>query len=168
MAISIPRIWKTEVSKYGPRDAAANGEDACAKVLTGLGFARGAACPCSLYSKERVIRVVVHGDDFLSGGARSQLEWLEKVMDKHYEAKHTMMGESRGRKKSIVMLKQTNSMEKFGGSCTSRTRHTAKLLSRHRICNKRKKWASLPVKDNEREVQGGECSWDITSVEIGE
>ena len=83
---------------------AANWEDAYAKVLTEHGFARGAASPCSFCCKERGIRVVVHGDDFLSGGPRSQLGWLEKVMDKHFEAKHTVMGESRSLQKSIVML----------------------------------------------------------------
>ena len=45
-----------------------------------------------MYSRKRGIRVVVHGDDFVSGGPRSQLECLEKVMDMHFESKHTMMG----------------------------------------------------------------------------
>ena len=58
-----------------------NWEDAHAKVWTEHGFARGGACLCSFNSKERGVRVVLHGDDFLSEGATSQPEWLEKCFD---------------------------------------------------------------------------------------
>ena len=48
-------------------------------------------------------RISVHGEDFMSGGPRSQQERLEKVMDKH-ESKHTMMGASSDLGESLVML----------------------------------------------------------------
>ena len=73
-----PEYGRLRVSLYGTRDAAANWEDAYAKVLTEHGFSRGAASQCSFCCKERGIRDVVHGDDFLSGSPRSQLAWLEK------------------------------------------------------------------------------------------
>ena len=41
------------MSLYGTRDAAANWEDADAKVLHEHHFERGVACPCSFYSRER-------------------------------------------------------------------------------------------------------------------
>ena len=88
-----PEYGKLRVSLYGTRDATANWEDAYAKVLT-------EHSPCPFCCKERGIRVVVHGDDFLSGCPRSQLGWLEKVLDKRFEAKRTLMGESRSLKES--------------------------------------------------------------------
>ena len=50
--------------------------------------------------------IIVRGDDFMSGGPRSQLEWLEKVMDKHVESKHTMMGAFSDLGQSLVMQKR--------------------------------------------------------------
>ena len=88
-----PEYGRLRVSLHGTRDAAANWEDAYAKGLTEHRSARGVASPCSFWCKERGIKVVVHGDDFLSGSTRSQLGWLEKVVDKHFEAKHTVMEE---------------------------------------------------------------------------
>ena len=61
-----PEYARLRVSLYRTRDAAANWEDAYVKVLTEHGFARGVASPCSFYSGERNVMVVVHGDDFLS------------------------------------------------------------------------------------------------------
>ena len=98
-----PEYGRLRVSLLGTRDAAANWEDAYAKVLTEHGFARGVASPRSFCCKERGIKVVVHGDDFLSGGLNAN-GIAGKVVDKHFEAKHTVMGESRSLKKSIVML----------------------------------------------------------------
>ena len=73
-----------------------NWEVASANVLRKHQFDRGVACPCSFYSRVRGIRTVVHGDDFMSGGPRHQLIWLEEVTDKHFESKHTVMGASSG------------------------------------------------------------------------
>ena len=73
------------------------------KVLQEHQFERGVACPCSFYSRVSGIRIVVHGNDFMSGGPKRQVEWLEKVMDKHFESKHTVVA-SRDLAESLVML----------------------------------------------------------------
>ena len=70
----------------------------------------------------------MHGDDFLSGGTRSQLGWLEKVMDKHFEAKHTEMGESRSLKKSIVMLNRRISWRTHGTMYEPDTKHCQRIV----------------------------------------
>ena len=62
-----PQYARLRVSLFGTRDAAANWEDAHAKILPERVFARGVASPCSFYSRERNDRV---GFDFLSGGPR--------------------------------------------------------------------------------------------------
>ena len=82
-----PEYERLRMSLYGTRDAEANGTDAYANVLQ-------EPCPCSFYSRVRGIKIVVHGDDFISDGARHHLIWLEKVMDKLVESKHTVMGAS--------------------------------------------------------------------------
>ena len=92
-----PEYERLRMSLYGTRDAAANGTDAYANVLQ-------EPCPCSFYSRVRGIKIVVHGDDFISGGARHHLIWLEEVMDKLVESKHTVMGASSDLARSLAML----------------------------------------------------------------
>ena len=102
------RIRKTEVSQHGIRDAAANWEDAHAKILMEHGFARGAASSCSRCWKERGIRVVVHGDNFLSGGP--QIATGARESYGHFEAKHTVVGDKKSREVDCH-AEQTNFME---------------------------------------------------------
>ena len=65
----------------------------------------------------------MHGDDFLSGGPRSQLQWLGKGVDEHFEAKHTVIGESRGLMESIVMLNKRISWRSSGIMYEPDTKH---------------------------------------------
>ena len=97
-----PEYGRLMVSLYGTRGPAAILEDACAQVLDQ--FEGEVACPCSLQSREGGIRVVVHGDDPLSGGPRYQLEWMKSITNKHFESKHIMMRASSDLGKSLVML----------------------------------------------------------------
>ena len=150
-----PEYGRQRVPLHGTRDAAANWEDAYAKVLTEHGFTRGAAFCC----KERGIKVVVRGDDFLSGGPRSQLGWLEQVMDKHFEAKHTVMGESSSLKKSIVMLNRRISWRNSGIMYEPDTKHCQRIVEALNL-QQAKTAGSPAVKDNEIGVQRGECSWE--------
>ena len=48
-------------------------------------------------------RVVVHGDDFLPGGTRHQLDWMQGIMNEHFESKHILMAASSESGKSLVM-----------------------------------------------------------------
>ena len=69
------------MSLYGTRDAAASQSTAGTSVRP-------------LGSRVRGVRIVVHGDDFLSSGPRHQLKSLEEAMDKHFESKHTVIDSS--------------------------------------------------------------------------
>ena len=124
-----PAYGRLRVSLYGTRDAAANWENACAKVLREHQFDRGVACPCSFYSRVRGLRIIVHGDDLISGGPRHQLKWLEEVMDKHFESKHTVMGASSDLAKSLVMLNSRIVWQDNG--IASRTKDTVRELLKH-------------------------------------
>ena len=55
---------------YGTRDAGAIWEDCYADALIDMGFRRGVANPCCVYSPDKQLSVVVHGDDVTVLGAR--------------------------------------------------------------------------------------------------
>ena len=55
-------------------------------------------------TREKGIRVVVHGDDFWSGRIRHQLEWTKCIRNTHLESKHVVMRASSDLGKSLVML----------------------------------------------------------------
>ena len=50
--------------------------------LIDIGFTQGLATPCVSYHKERAIRTYVHGDDYVSTGMSSQLNWLKQQLEK--------------------------------------------------------------------------------------
>ena len=102
--------------------------DAYAEVLREHQFDRGVACPCSFYSRVRGFRTILHGDDFKSGGPRHQLEWLEGVMDTHFESKHTVMGASSELAKSLVMLNRKILWQDIGIAQIPDKRHCERVV----------------------------------------
>ena len=70
----------------------------------------------------------MRGDDFLSPGSRSQLDWLEKVIDQHFEVKPIMMGESRVLIKLIVVLNRRMSWGSPGIMYEPDTKHCPRIV----------------------------------------
>ena len=64
---------KLRLSMYGTRDAARNWEETCKEIMVELGFQQGRSSGSVFFHPERQIRTVIHGDDFLSSGARGDL-----------------------------------------------------------------------------------------------
>lgn len=91
-------------SMYGTRDAQLNWERTFTEVLTRAGFDRGVAVPCSFYSKEFDIRVVVHGDDFMATGRESGLIWLRDRLAEKLEVKAVIIGPGPKQDKMITIL----------------------------------------------------------------
>ena len=123
-----PEYGRLRVSLYSTRDAAENWENAYAKVLQEHQFERGVACPCSFNWRKRGIRIIVHGDDFMSGALRPQLEWQEKVMGKHFESKHTMMGASSDLGESLFMLNMKIVWQEDGIAYIRDKRHCERVV----------------------------------------
>ena len=73
----------SEWSPYDTRDAAAK-LGGCVRQRTAGTSVRswGLRVHVHFFSRLSGIRTVVHGDDFMSGGPRHQLQWLEEVPDK--------------------------------------------------------------------------------------
>ena len=69
---------------YGTRDAAANWQDLVARKMRSIGFVRGVYNPCTYYHPERSIRAMVHGDDYVSTGRRSDLRLLQQQLGSRF------------------------------------------------------------------------------------
>ena len=75
-------VGRLNLSMYGTREAATNWQEEVAKHLEGIGFRRGKANQCIYHHKARRIATLVHGDDYVSTGAREDLKWLEQELEK--------------------------------------------------------------------------------------
>ena len=76
-----------------------------------------------MYNKNKKIRIVVHGDDFLTAGPVPHLRWLKEKMDEVYEAKHQIMGEMSWAQKSIKLISGTITWERHGISIEADKKH---------------------------------------------
>ena len=88
-------VGKLQMSLYGTRDAAANFQAEVKKFMTGLGFAQGKYNPCTYWHKERGIRTLVHGDDFISKAGRSQAQWFKRKLEGRFEIKTKVVGSAK-------------------------------------------------------------------------
>ena len=63
------------------------------RTMEDLGLKQSKASPCVFWHRQRDISAHVRGDDFVSSGERSVLEWLCKGLKKKFDTKMTMVGE---------------------------------------------------------------------------
>ena len=90
---------------YGMRTAASNWEKEYSKTLEEAGFQPGKATVVAFFNKERDIRIVVHGDDFVIEGRESDLEWMRDVLAAKYLIKvRGVLGPTARDQKTIVIL----------------------------------------------------------------
>ena len=81
-----------KMSLYGTRDAAMNWQDDVPREMTKWGFHRGKFNPCLYYKPAMCLMTVVHGDDFMSVGARPALAKFKNEMQKRFEIKTQVIG----------------------------------------------------------------------------
>ncbi len=70
---------------YGTRMAADGWQEEYSSFLVCLGFRQGDACPNVFYHSDKQIATSVHGDDFVSSGPATALDWLENAVAEKYE-----------------------------------------------------------------------------------
>ena len=92
------------VSLYGPHDAAASWETSMPKCFKNIILNAGLRVRAHSTQRKTGIRIVVHGNAFMTGGPRDQLECLKIITKKHFETKHIMMGQSSDLWMSWVLL----------------------------------------------------------------
>ena len=81
-----------KMSLYGTRDAAANFQREVGSFMQGIGFIRGKYNPCTYWHPRRGLKTLVHGDDFVTQGDRTQAAWLKKELEKRFEIKTKVVG----------------------------------------------------------------------------
>ena len=69
---------------YGTRTAAREWQKEFTKVLRELNVTSGKASPCIFYNAKKLLKTYVHGDDFVTTGPVTELQWLEKELKKRY------------------------------------------------------------------------------------
>ena len=95
---------KLRLSMYGTRDAARNWEETCKEIMVELGFQQGRSSGSVFFHPEKRIRTVIHGDDFLSSGARADLRWLKASLERKLDIKTTVMGPAEGEVREMRIL----------------------------------------------------------------
>ena len=83
-------------SLYGTRDAAANFQREVKKLMWEQGFVVGAYNVSTFYHRQRGLRVMVHGDDFISTRCRESLSWMKCRLEERFEVKTTLIGHRKG------------------------------------------------------------------------
>ena len=69
-------VGRLRLALYGTRDAASLWQECLSKHLLSIGFTRGKSNPCVFYHREKDLRVLVHGDDYVTAGELEGLKWL--------------------------------------------------------------------------------------------
>lgn len=96
-----------QMSLYGTRDAAANFQAEVAKFMSSCGFTRGRYNFSTYYHKGRKLRALVHGDDFVTSGRRSQTMWISQELQKRFKIKTKVIGQGEGELTEGTVLNRT-------------------------------------------------------------
>ena len=86
------RCGKLIKSMYGTGAAAHDWQAEVTRTMKDLGLKQGKASPCVFWHRQRDIKALVHGDDFVSSGERSEICWLCKGLENKFETKMIMVG----------------------------------------------------------------------------
>ena len=81
-----------KMSLYGTRDAATNWQNEVAKEMARWGFVRGRYNPCLYWHRELKVRTLVHGDDFVSVGNKSNMLKFKAHLENRFEVKTQLLG----------------------------------------------------------------------------
>jgi len=83
-------------SLNGTRVAAANFQKEVTKTMKKIGFKVGKYNPCTYYHAGRDLICLVHGDDFVTCGSKSNCEWLKSCLQNRFEIKTKIVGSGEG------------------------------------------------------------------------
>ena len=116
-------------SLYGTRDAARNFQNEVKKFLTGVGFEQGRYNTSTYLHRDRGIKLLVHGDDFVSQGGRMQVKWLHGKINDRFEIKTTMIGHGDGEQPEGRVLNRTIRATKNGWEFEADQRHAEVIVN---------------------------------------
>ena len=109
---------------YGQRGAAAAFQKHVEDRMRKWDFVNSRGCACLFTHRLRDLRVVVHGDDFVSLGCDADLDWFEAAVKSEYTCKvKGRLGPGRGDLKSARLLNRVISWEADGLTLEADQRH---------------------------------------------
>ena len=91
-------------SLYGTRDAAMNWQEEVRKEMKAWGFKQGVYNPCLYTHPHWKLKVMVHGDDFVTVGKPKNVEIFEKQISERFEIKTSKVGRYEGCAKEARVL----------------------------------------------------------------
>ena len=91
-------LGKLRLCLYGTRDAAKGWQETLSSHLEGIGFVRGRGHPSVFWHPEKKIKTLVHGDDYVSAGEDSSMNWMEGELSKAYELQSQRLSADKGGK----------------------------------------------------------------------
>lgn len=113
---------------YRTTDAAINWHDEYSRQLLSNGFVQGKASPCAFYHPTRKIITMVHGDDYVSVGKESDLQWMEERLKDKYEIKTKWLGPEARHEQEIRALNRIVTWEKEGIGYEADPRHVEVIV----------------------------------------
>ena len=122
------RCAKLEYSMYGTRDAAINWHHEYSQQLVANGFVQGRATPCVIFRPRRRIRMVVHGDDYVSVGKEEDLKWMQGCFKSKYEIKTKWLGPKAEHNQEVRVLNRMVTWESNGIGYEADPRHVEVIL----------------------------------------
>ena len=114
---------------YGTRAAASSWAKEYTRRLKEWGFRRGRSTPCVFEHEERDLKVMVHGDDFVTLGLEEQIKWFHENMQSTYEVTiRGMLGPEVGDDKRIEILNRVVEWGADGISYEGDPRHAIAII----------------------------------------
>jgi len=117
-----------ELSMYGTRDAAINWQEEVARAMAGWGFRRGRYNPCLYWHRERGLKVLVHGDDFVAVESRDNVKWLKEKLASRFEIKTTIIGDGKEEEQEGKVLNRIVRVTEQGWEYEADQRHAEIII----------------------------------------
>ena len=119
---------RLRLSLYGTRPAASNWEETYSTYLEEIEFLKGKASACCFHHPKRDIKSMVHGDDFVTVGRLSHLEWMRNLLQTKFEVKWEILGPCQEHKKEIKVLNRSIRWTDRGIIYEADPRHAQKMI----------------------------------------
>jgi hypothetical protein len=116
------------MSLYGTRDAAANFQEEVRKFMVGIGFRQGKYNVSTYFHSTAGLKVLVHGDDFVSSGKRESARWFREQLEGRFKIKTKVVGKGPGEVKEASVLNRTIRVTDQGWEYEADQRHADLLI----------------------------------------
>ena len=122
------KVGKLIKAMYGTRAAPLVWQKVVRDVMKSLGFKMNPIFPCVYFHPERDLTVLTHVDDFLCGGEKQHLKWLQKMLSMEFELKGEILGNLHDEAKETSFLGRTIRITGDGLEFEGDVKHVQVLL----------------------------------------